>query len=100
MPPMRDYNGHLLLDGGYVSNLPVEGLKALSPQCGTVFAVDVENKVRIQNMLQQKSAVVSLILSLMPAVRFVIRAFSMLRHCQCHVETMLQTKPHRLESAS
>ena len=44
MPPIRDHDGHLLVDGGYVSNLPVEALRALSPQCGTTFCVDVENK--------------------------------------------------------
>ena len=45
LPPVRDpANGHLLVDGGYVANLPVQTLRALSPQCATVFAVDVENK--------------------------------------------------------
>ena len=44
-PPVRDTaDGHLLVDGGYVANLPVQTLRALSPQCGVVWAVDVENK--------------------------------------------------------
>lgn len=44
MPPIRDVNGHLLVDGGYVANLPVEALRAFAPQCGVRFCSDVENK--------------------------------------------------------
>jgi predicted acylesterase/phospholipase RssA len=45
MPLLRDSaDGHLLADGGYASNLPVEVMRAVAPQVGTVWAVDVENK--------------------------------------------------------
>ena len=45
LPPLQSPDAHLLIDGGYVDNLPVDALRALSPACGTIFAVDVENKV-------------------------------------------------------
>lgn len=38
LPPMED-NGSMLLDGGYVDNLPVWEMKARG--CNTIFAVDV-----------------------------------------------------------
>ena len=40
-PPMYD-NGHLLVDGGYVNNLPIDVVHALGAQY--VIAVDVESK--------------------------------------------------------
>ena len=40
-PPM--YNkGHLLIDGGYVNNLPIDVIHALGAQ--NIIAVDVESK--------------------------------------------------------
>lgn len=38
LPPLED-NGSMLLDGGYVDNLPVDEMKARG--CKTIFAVDV-----------------------------------------------------------
>ncbi len=43
LPPIYD-NGSLLVDGGYVNNLPVEIMRELAPQMSEVVAVDVENK--------------------------------------------------------
>ena len=43
LPPIND-NGRLLVDGGYVQNLPVGPMRALAPQASVVIAVDVENK--------------------------------------------------------
>ena len=40
LPPLCDpEDGHLLLDGGYVNNLPADVMKSLGAQ--TIFAVDV-----------------------------------------------------------
>lgn len=38
LPPLCD-NGHMLVDGGYMDNLPVEFMKSLGAR--TIFAVDV-----------------------------------------------------------
>ena len=43
LPPIFD-NGSLLVDGGYVNNLPVEVMRDLAPQVSEIVAVDVENK--------------------------------------------------------
>ena len=43
LPPIYD-SGSLLVDGGYVNNLPVEVMKELAPQIAEIVAVDVENK--------------------------------------------------------
>jgi lysophospholipid hydrolase len=43
LPPLYD-NGRLLIDGGYVNNLPVEILRSLAPQVNQAICVDVENK--------------------------------------------------------
>ena len=37
-------NGSLLVDGGYINNLPVDVMKDMAPQISEVVAVDVENK--------------------------------------------------------
>jgi predicted acylesterase/phospholipase RssA/CRP-like cAMP-binding protein len=47
LPPILDHSRkHLLVDGGYLSNLPVDVLAALAPPAGfrAIVAVDVENK--------------------------------------------------------
>ena len=43
LPPIND-GGRLLVDGGYVQNLPVAPMRALAPQASVVVAVDVESK--------------------------------------------------------
>jgi predicted acylesterase/phospholipase RssA len=43
LPPIYD-NGSLLVDGGYVNNLPVEIMREIAPQVSEIVAVDVENK--------------------------------------------------------
>ena len=43
LPPVYD-RGRLLVDGGYVNNLPVDVMKAIFPSVAVVVAVDVENK--------------------------------------------------------
>ncbi len=43
LPPLYD-TGSLLVDGGYVNNLPVDVMRDLAPQMCEVIAVDVENK--------------------------------------------------------
>lgn len=44
LPPMLDVDGSILVDGGYVNNLPVDVMRKLCPNVSTVLAVDVENK--------------------------------------------------------
>ncbi len=43
IPPVYD-NGSVLVDGGYVNNLPIDVLRDMAPQVSEVVAVDVENK--------------------------------------------------------
>eukprot|EP00899_Mesostigma_viride_P014018 jgi/Mesvir1/22617/Mv14061-RA.1 len=42
LPPMMDANGHLLVDGGYVDNIPVNIIRRMGVK--TVIVVDVEDK--------------------------------------------------------
>eukprot|EP01138_Halocafeteria_seosinensis_P004234 gb/GECG01004330.1/.p1 GENE.gb/GECG01004330.1/~~gb/GECG01004330.1/.p1 ORF type:complete len:1590 (+),score=184.72 gb/GECG01004330.1/:1-4770(+) len=44
LPPMLDVDGSILVDGGYVNNLPVDVMRKICPSVSTVLAVDVENK--------------------------------------------------------
>ncbi|KAJ1977009.1 phosphatidylcholine and lysophosphatidylcholine phospholipase [Dimargaris xerosporica] len=39
LPPLCDDNGHMLLDGGYLDNLPVQVMKAMG--ASVIFAIDV-----------------------------------------------------------
>ncbi|KAJ1980445.1 phosphatidylcholine and lysophosphatidylcholine phospholipase [Dimargaris verticillata] len=39
LPPLCDDNGHMLLDGGYLDNLPVQVMKAMG--ASIIFAIDV-----------------------------------------------------------
>jgi len=43
LPPMRQANGDILIDGGYVSNLPVDSMRDLFAP-SMVVAVDIESK--------------------------------------------------------
>lgn len=43
LPPVYD-NGSLLVDGGYINNLPLDVMRDLAPQLSEIVAVDVENK--------------------------------------------------------
>jgi lysophospholipid hydrolase len=43
LPPLYD-RGRLLVDGGYVNNLPADVMRSLAPQVNTIIGVDVENK--------------------------------------------------------
>ncbi len=43
IPPVFD-NGSLLVDGGYVNNLPIDVMRDMAPQLSEIVAVDVENK--------------------------------------------------------
>jgi lysophospholipid hydrolase len=45
LPPVIDHSGDVLIDGGYVNNLPVDVMKAWANP-STIIAVDVEDKTK------------------------------------------------------